>query len=219
MAAGLCREPEGAPARRHAGVHRQRRRGGGAGARGLRRPVADQAQLALEREHAPFTNPAEVYDALAWLANRALRRKRESHRRSLLRVDVQDEPAGGIDREVPRVVRDGWPTGRRGISARTSGRERQPRPAAHDPDRLRARRGRPPRDRGVHRPATSETGSRDEREGSCGTGVARRGQPGCGGRPVSGAIVAAVVARRVLVRMALDARTRQDTTLYRACPQ
>ena len=37
-----------------------------------------------------------------------------------------------------------------------------------------------------------------------------------GGRRGSGAIAAAVVARRVVVRIALDARTRQGMTLYRA---
>ena len=39
-----------------------------------------------------------------------------------------------------------------------------------------------------------------------------------GGRRGSDAIAAAVVARRVVVRIALDARTRQGTTLYPACP-
>ena len=41
------RRPDEAP-----GQHRQRRRGRGAGTRGLPRQVADQAQLALQREHA-----------------------------------------------------------------------------------------------------------------------------------------------------------------------
>ena len=154
MAAGLCREQEGAPVRRHAGQHRQRRRGRGAGPRGLPRQVADQAQLAFEREHAVH-EPCGGVRRARLARDRALRRKRPSHWRSLLRVDLQDEPARGIGREVPRMVRD---AGRReDLVPRRPHREgNQPRPAAHHPDRIRARRGRQPRDRRVHRPAPAK---------------------------------------------------------------
>ena len=71
----------------------------------------------------PFTQPCGGVRRARLARHRALRRKRRSHRRSLLRMDVQAEPARGIDREVPRMVRD---TGRREDlvpSAPTSGRE------------------------------------------------------------------------------------------------
>ena len=97
--------------------------------------IDSEAQLALEREHA-VREPCGGVRRAGLARHRALRRKRQPHRRSLLRVDVQDEPARGIDREVPRVVRD---AGRRKdlVSGRPHREGNQSRPAAHDPDRIR----------------------------------------------------------------------------------
>ena len=153
-------------------------------------------KLALEREHA-VREPCGGVRRARLARHRALRPKRPSYRRSLLRVDVQDEPARGIDREVPRMVRD---AGRRRdlVSRRPHRQGNQPRPAAHHPDRIRARRGTQPRDRGVHRVAPAKPtvmkSRREVRDRSGPPAAARMGgrrvEPDCrrrGGPPYGGA--------------------------------
>ena len=106
-------------------------------------------------ENTPFTNPAEVYDALAWLATAHCdandNRIGETCTGWTYKTSQREESIAKY-REWYETLADGktWYLGAH------IGKGNQPRPAAHHPDWIRARRGRQPRDRGVHRPAPAK---------------------------------------------------------------
>ena len=151
MAAGLCREPEG---RRPDDTPVSIDSVGEAVAL-AREAFADRLLIKLNsrsNENTPFAHPAEVYDALAWLAT--AHDDGNDHRMAeacsgwTYKTSQREESIAKY-REWYETLADGKPWYLGAHIGKGTSRD----PPAHHPDRIRARRGRQPRDRGVHRPA------------------------------------------------------------------
>ena len=128
-------------------------------------------------ENTPFAHPAEVYDALAWLVTAHCdgndHRIGEACSGWTYKTSQREESVAKY-REWYETLADGktW------YPRRAHRQGNAPRPAAHHPDRVRARRGEQPRDRGVHRPAPAKPAVLKNRKEAAGPEWTARGRPG-----------------------------------------